>query len=62
MANTLSITSDRLSDFYTPDEMRLWLHASHPMLDGRRAIDLIKIGHTHEVFAVIENLDEGAFT
>jgi transcriptional regulator with XRE-family HTH domain len=53
---------DRLSDFYTPEETRLWLHASHPMLNGERAIDLINAGRTQEVLAVIENLDEGAFT
>ena len=32
---------DRLSDFYTPAETRLWLHAKHPLLDNERAIDLI---------------------
>jgi transcriptional regulator with XRE-family HTH domain len=53
---------DRLNDFYTPDEIRLWLHASHPMLGGERAIDLINAGRTQEVLAVIESLDTGAFT
>jgi transcriptional regulator with XRE-family HTH domain len=53
---------DRLSDFYTPEETRLWLHASHPMLHGKRAIDLINTGRTQEVLAVIESLDAGAFT
>jgi transcriptional regulator with XRE-family HTH domain len=53
---------DRLSDFYTPDETRLWLHTSHPMLAGKRAIDLINAGRTEEVLAVIESLDTGAYT
>jgi transcriptional regulator with XRE-family HTH domain len=53
---------DRLSDFYTPDETRLWLHTSHPMLNGQRAIDLINAGRTEDVLAVIENLDTGAYT
>ena len=53
---------DRLNDFYTPDETRLWLHTPHPMLGGKRAIDLINAGHTQEVLAVIENLDSGAYT
>lgn len=53
---------DRLSDFYTPDETRLWLHTPHPMLGGERAIDLINAGRTEEVLSVIENLDAGAFT
>jgi len=52
---------DRLSDFYTPDETRLWLHARHPLLNGERAIDLINVGRTEEVLAVIERLDAGAY-
>lgn len=53
---------DRLSDFYTPDESRLWLHTKHPMLNGERAIDLINGGRTEAVLAVIEAIDSGAYT
>ena len=53
---------DRLADFYTPDETRLWLHARHPMLNNERAIDLINIGRTEEVLAVIEALESGVYT
>jgi transcriptional regulator with XRE-family HTH domain len=53
---------DRLAEFYTPDETRLWLHAMHPMLDNRRAIDLINAGQTEQVLGVIEALDSGAYT
>ncbi|MGH6946849.1 MAG: hypothetical protein ACREDZ_05935 [Kiloniellales bacterium] len=52
---------DRLSDFYTPDETRLWLHSRHPLLRGERAIDLINNDRTEEVLAVIERLDSGAY-
>jgi len=52
---------DRLSDFYTPAETRLWLHARHQLLNGERAIDLINADRTEEVLAVIERLDAGAF-
>jgi len=52
---------ERLSDFYAPDEARLWLHTKHPMLGGERAIDLIAGNRTEEVLAVIERLDAGAF-
>ena len=52
---------DRLADFYTPDETRLWLHAKHPAL-GARAIDLINEGRTEEVLAAIDALDFGAYT
>lgn len=53
---------DRLTDFYTPDEARLWLHAKHPMLGNERAIDLINSGRTESVLGVIEALDTGAYT
>jgi uncharacterized protein (DUF2384 family) len=52
---------DRLSDFYTADEIRLWLHARHPLLDGQRAIDLIRQNRTEDVLAAIDRLDAGAF-
>ncbi len=52
---------DRLGDFYTADETRLWLHARHPLLNGERAIDLITTDRTQEVLAVIERLDAGAY-
>lgn len=52
---------DRLSDFYTPDEARLWLHTRHPLLKQRRAIDLIREGRTEEVLAAIERMDAGAY-
>ena len=52
---------DRLSDFYTADETRLWLHSKHPLLNSERAIDLINQDRTQEVLAVIERLDAGAF-
>lgn len=53
---------DRLADFYTPDETRLWLHTRHPMLGSERAIDLINNGRTEQVLAVVEALDSGAYT
>jgi transcriptional regulator with XRE-family HTH domain len=52
---------DRLSDFYTADEARLWLHARHTLLGNERAIDLITTDRTEAVLAVIERLDAGAF-
>jgi transcriptional regulator with XRE-family HTH domain len=53
---------DRLAEFYTPEEARLWLYSKHRLLDGARAIDLINLGHADKVLAVIESLDEGTFT
>jgi transcriptional regulator with XRE-family HTH domain len=52
---------DRLSEFYSPAETRLWLHAKHALLNNERAIDLIIADRTQEVLAVIERLDSGAY-
>jgi uncharacterized protein (DUF2384 family) len=57
----LRFVVDRLADFYTPEETRLWLHAPHPMLGGKRAIDLINAGDLAAVLAVIEAMDSGAY-
>jgi len=53
---------DRLSEFYTPQETRLWLYSKHRLLEGQRAIDLINRGQADRVLAVIESLGEGTFT
>ena len=52
---------ERLSDVYTADETRLWLHAKHPLLNGERAIDLINQDRTEAVLAVIDRLESGAY-
>ncbi|HEV7881270.1 helix-turn-helix transcriptional regulator [Bradyrhizobium sp.] len=53
---------DRLAEFYTPDETRLWLYSKHRLLNGVRAIDLINQGDADKVLAVIESLDEASYT
>jgi transcriptional regulator with XRE-family HTH domain len=53
---------DRLAEFYSPEETRLWLYSKHRLLDGQRAIDLINQGQADKVLSVIESLDEGTFT
>lgn len=53
---------DRLAEFYDPDETRIWLYSKHRLLNGERAIDLIHAGRADEVLAVIESLDQGAYT
>ena len=51
----------RLTDFYQPDEVRLWLQSPHPQLAGSRPYDLIVDGRTGEVLEVIERLDSGVY-
>jgi transcriptional regulator with XRE-family HTH domain len=53
---------DRLSEFYTPEETRLWLYSKHRLLNGQRAIDLINRNQADQVLAIIESLDEATFT
>ena len=51
----------RLRDYYTSEEIRMWLYARHPQLGGERAIDLINDGRSEEVLGVLERLDSGAY-
>jgi transcriptional regulator with XRE-family HTH domain len=62
LISDLRYVVDRLAEFYSPDETRIWLYSKHRLLDGDRAIDLIHQGRADEVLAVIESLDQGTYT
>jgi transcriptional regulator with XRE-family HTH domain len=62
LISDLRYVVDRLAEFYSPEETRIWLYSRHRLLNGERAIDLIHAGRTDEVLAVIESLDEGTYT
>lgn len=51
----------RLSEYYDQDEVRAWLYARHPQLDGQRAIDLIHDDRAEEVIAILDRLDADAY-
>jgi transcriptional regulator with XRE-family HTH domain len=53
---------DRLSEFYSAEETRVWLYARHRLLDDQRAIDLIHAGKADTVLAVIASLDDATFS
>lgn len=53
--------AERLSDFYEPDEARLWLQTGHPQLEGEKPYDLINEGRTPEVLEVIDRLESGVY-
>lgn len=53
---------DRLAEFYTPEETRLWLYSRHRLLGDARPIDLIHDGKAEAVLAVIESLDDATYT
>ena len=40
----------RLSNYYSAEEVRAWLYAPHPQLEGERAIELINQGRWEEVY------------
>lgn len=52
---------DRLHEYYSSEEVRTWLYARHPQLNGERAIDLIHDNRTIEVLKVIDRLDNDVF-
>jgi hypothetical protein len=49
---------DRLQEFYTPEEVRLWLYARHRLLNGCKPADLIQQGDIEPVLAAIEQLSD----
>ena len=49
---------DRLQEFYSPDEARLWLFARHRGLNDRKPADLIQEGDIDSVLAAIEQLSD----
>jgi len=66
-ARTQLILSDlhyvvmRLSEYYTAEEIRVWLYARHPQLDGERAIDLIHEDRSEEVLNILDRLDADVY-
>lgn len=60
LANLHYVVS-RLSDYYSDVEIRLWLYAAHPQLDGKRPIDFIMGGDSDQVIAILDRLDADAY-
>jgi len=61
LISDLNYVVQKLSDYYKPENIRVWLHARHPQLGGERAIDLIHANRTDEVLTVIARLDADAY-
>ena len=53
--------AERLTDFYEPYEVRLWLQSPHPQLNSEIPYALIAEGRTAEVLEIIERLDSGVY-
>jgi hypothetical protein len=50
---------DQLSDFYSPQEARMWLFARQRLLGGQVPAELIQQGQADRVLQAIEELREG---
>ena len=57
----LEYVIDQLSDFYEPQEARLWLFSRQRLLDGEIPAELIQQGRTQEVLSMISQLRDGVF-
>ncbi len=51
----------RLREYYNSEEIRTWLYARHPQLDGERAIDLIHDERTVEILKIIDRLENEVY-
>lgn len=57
MLSDLHYVVGRLGEYYEPHEIRLWLYAPHPQLDGKRAIDHINENRSADVLRILDRLD-----
>ncbi len=51
----------RLSGYYNSEEIRVWLYARHPQLNGERAIDLIHEDRSEDVLNILDRLDADVY-
>ncbi|HJP20731.1 MAG TPA: helix-turn-helix domain-containing protein [Alphaproteobacteria bacterium] len=51
----------RLDEYYGAEEIRAWLYARHPQLNGERAIDLIHEDRSEEVLKILDRLDADVY-
>jgi uncharacterized protein (DUF2384 family) len=51
----------RLTEYYSSDEIRTWLYARHPQLDGKRAIDLINQNRSEDILRILDRLDSDVY-
>ena len=52
---------DQLSDFYNPQEARLWLFSRQRLLDGKTPAELIRAGRTEDIIRIIDQLRDSVF-
>jgi len=52
---------DRLAQFYTPDQARLWLFSPHKLLGGETPAEFLEKDNFDEVLALIDQLGDSAY-
>jgi hypothetical protein len=52
--------TERLAEFFEPEDAKLGLFATHPQLNGQRPADLAANGRQREVLALIARLQDSA--
>jgi len=57
----LEFVIDQLSDFYEPNEARLWIFSRQRLLDGETPAELIQKGRVDEVLVVVHQLRDGVY-
>ena len=57
----LEFIINELSDFYTPQEARMWLYAPQRLLGDVAPAELIQEGRAQEVIAVVNQLRDGVY-
>ncbi len=57
----LEYIADQLSDFYEPNDVRLWLFSRQKLLGGAVSAELIQQGQAKAVIRHVDELREGVF-
>ena len=57
----LEFVVDQLSDFYEPNEARLWIFSRQRLLNGETPAELIQKGRVDEVLVVVHQLRDGVY-
>jgi transcriptional regulator with XRE-family HTH domain len=57
----LTWLAEELSEFYAPDQARIWLFKPHKLLKGDTPADRIQRGKLDDVRALIAQLKDGAY-
>src|SRR5579864_1005620 len=57
----LTWLAEELSEFYAPDQARIFLFKPHKLLSGDTPADRIRNGKIDDVYAIIAQLKDGAY-